>query len=190
MHKACSSQLLPPPTDIEETYGTLSAVQVQTSLKEQCLLVNDLEKNIVMFSCKTNPQFLSSIDVLYVDRTFKSAPKFFHQLLTIRGLSNGHYVPLAFFLLANKHQTSYEDVFRHMISEAATLGVNVFPTIVYADFETANHNTVTTVWPGCEVKACRFHLGQSLWWKVQSLVLSKQFGKNDSEVSQFLKKIL
>jgi hypothetical protein len=35
MHKACSSQLLPLPTDIEETYGTLSAVQVQTSLKEQ-----------------------------------------------------------------------------------------------------------------------------------------------------------
>jgi hypothetical protein len=51
-------------------------------------------KNIVMFSCKTNFQFLSSIDVLYADGTFKSAPKFFHQLLTIRGLNNGHYVRL------------------------------------------------------------------------------------------------
>ena len=37
--------------------------------------------------------------------------------------------------------------------------VNVFPTAVYADFETAIHNAVTNVWPGCEVKACRFHLG-------------------------------
>src|SRR5215831_8911706 len=98
-----------------------------------------------MFSCKTNLHFLSTIDALYVGGTFKSATKFFHQLVTIRGLSDGQYAPLAFFLLANKHQTSYEDVFRHTVSEAAKLGVNVFPTIVYADFETAIHNAVTTV---------------------------------------------
>ena len=66
----------------------------------------------------------------------------FHQLLTIHGLSNGHYVPLAFFLLANKYQTSYEDVFRHTLSEAAKLDLNVPPTTVYADFETVIHNLV------------------------------------------------
>jgi len=88
--------------------------------------------------------------VLYVDGAFKRAPKIFHQLFTIHGLSNGHYVPLAFFLPANKHQTSYEDVFRYTVSEAAKLGVNVFPTVVYADFETAIHNAVTTVCRGCE----------------------------------------
>jgi hypothetical protein len=70
-------------------------------------------------------------------------------------------VQLAFFLPANKHQTSYEDVFRHTVSETAKLGVNVFPAVVYAEFETAFHNTVTTVWPGLEVKACLFHLRQS-----------------------------
>jgi hypothetical protein len=94
-------------------------------------------KKIVKFSCKTNLQFLSSIDVLYVGETFKTAPKFFHQLLKIHGLSNCHYAPLVFFLLANKHQTSYGDVFRHTISETAKHGVNVFQTIFYADFETA-----------------------------------------------------
>ena len=130
-----------------------------------------------MFSCKNNLQFFSSIDGLYVDRTFKSAPKFSHQLFTIHGLSSGHYVSLTFFLLANKHQTSYGDVFRHTVSEAAKLGVNVFPTIVYANFETSIHNAVTTVWPGCEVKVCRFHLEQSWWGKIQSLGLSKQYGK-------------
>jgi hypothetical protein len=72
-----------------------------------------------------------------------------------------HYVHLPFFLLANKHPTSYENVFSHTVSEAAKLGVNVFPAIVYADFETAIHNAVTTVWPCLEVNACRFHLGQS-----------------------------
>jgi hypothetical protein len=36
--------------------------------------------------------------------------------------------------------------------------VNIFLIIVYADFETAIHNAVTTVWPGCEVKAFRTEL--------------------------------
>jgi hypothetical protein len=64
--------------------------------------------------------------VLCVDGTLKSAPNFFHQLLTIHGLNNGHYVPLAFFLLASEHQTSYDDVFRHTVLEAEKLGVNAF----------------------------------------------------------------
>jgi len=46
---------------------------------------------------------------------------------------------------------SYEDIFGHTVSKAAKLGLNVFPKIVFADFETAIHITVTTVWPGLEV---------------------------------------
>ena len=67
--------------------------------------------------------------------------------------------------------------------------MNVFPAIVYADFETAILNAVTTVWPGLDVKAFPFHLGQSWWQKIQSLGLSKQYGKKNCEVSQFLKEI-
>jgi len=54
-------------------------------------------------------------------------------------------VPLAFFLPANKHAKSYEDIFKYTESEAAKLGVNVFPAIVYAQFEIAIHNAVTSV---------------------------------------------
>jgi hypothetical protein len=67
--------------------------------------------------------------------------------------------------------------------------VNVFPTVVYADFETAFHNAVTTVWPGLEVKVRLLYLGQNWWRKMQSLGLTKQYEKTDSEVSKFLKKI-
>jgi hypothetical protein len=51
-------------------------------------------------------------------------------------------------LFSNKHATSYEDIFKYTISEAAKFDVNVFPAIVYAHFEIAIHNAVTTVWPG------------------------------------------
>ena len=147
MRKARSSHLLPLQTDIEETHEALSAVQVR---KKQFLLVNDSEKNIVMFSCKPNLQFLSSSDVVYVRRrdiqisTEDFSPTIYN--------SWTHYVPLAFFLLVSEHQTSYENVFRHTVSEAAKLDVYVFPTNVYADFETAIHNKMTALWPGCEAK--------------------------------------
>jgi hypothetical protein len=59
IHKAHSSQLPPLPTDIEETHETLNAVQVQTSSKQQFFFFFDAEKNIVMFFCKTNLQFLA-----------------------------------------------------------------------------------------------------------------------------------
>jgi hypothetical protein len=95
------------------------------------------------------------------------------QVFTIHGPSNGHYVPRAFFLLANKHQTFYEDIFRHTVSETAKLGVNVFPPNVYAEFETSIHNAVTMLRPGCEVKACRFHLGQS-WWRGKKTIFVTQ----------------
>ena len=80
---------------------------------------------------------------------------------------------------------SYDNVFRHTVSEAAKRAVNVFPAIVYADFEAAIHNAVTTVCPGLEVKVCRFRLGQSWWRKIQSLGLSKQYGEKNSEAIQF-----
>ena len=57
-------------------------------------------------------------------------------------------MPLAFFLLANKHRTSYDDILRHTESEAAKLGVNIIPPIVYAYFKTAIYNAK---WPDCEV---------------------------------------
>jgi len=68
--KARSSQLLPLPTDNEETHESLSDVQVLTNSKEQWFLVTGSKKKIVTFSGKTNLQLLSSIDVPYVDETF------------------------------------------------------------------------------------------------------------------------
>ena len=152
-----------------------------------CLLIT--RKNYCNIFLQKQLTVFSSIAGLYVDGTFKSAPKFFHQLFTILGLSSVHYVHLAFFLQANKHPTCYDDVFRRTVSYAAKTGVNFFPTMVYADFQTAIHIKVKTVWPGLEVKACRFHFGQSWWRKMQSLGLRKQHGKKESKLSQFLKKI-
>jgi len=46
MQKARSSELLPLPTDIEETHEALNAVQVQISSKEQFLFANVSKKKM------------------------------------------------------------------------------------------------------------------------------------------------
>jgi hypothetical protein len=62
-HHARSFQLLPLPKNVAETHEDLSAIQVLTSSKQQFFLVNGSEnENILMFSRKTNLQFLSSSD--------------------------------------------------------------------------------------------------------------------------------
>ena len=63
-HEAPSYQLLLLRTKTEQIHKTLSAIQVLKYSKEHFLLVNDSEKDILMFSCTTNIQFLRSIDVL------------------------------------------------------------------------------------------------------------------------------
>jgi len=89
------------------------------------------KKTILMFYCEKKLEvFFSSIDGLYDDGTFKSAPKFFHQLCAIIGLT----INVTLSLPVNKLPKSYEDVFRHTVSEAAKCGMNVFPTIVFDNF--------------------------------------------------------
>jgi len=74
---------------------------------------------------------------------------------------------------------SYEAVFRQTVSEAAKLGVNVFLQL----FTLTSKPPFTTQWQECgqavKLKACRFHLGQRWWRKIQSLGLSRQHGKKE-----------
>ena len=81
MQKARSSQLLPLPTDIEESHETLSAVQV---LKvRQNLLVNDLDKTIVIDSRKNNLKFLAPLmGFTLTGHSNQHRSFFFHQLFT------------------------------------------------------------------------------------------------------------
>ena len=145
----------------------------------QNLLVNDLGKIILMFSWKNNLQFLAPLMGFTLTRYSNEHRSFSTNYLQFLD----SLCATCTFLTGQWTSNVPWGYFRHTVSEAAKLGVNVFPKIVYADFETAIHNAVKTVWPGLEVKACRFHLGQSWWRKMQSLGLSKQYGKKDSEVS-------
>ena len=92
------NQLPPLPKQPSEVFASLEELAPKTNQEEPFLLVNNKEKNIVVFSCYRNLHFLSSLD-----GTFNFCPKFFKQFFTIHGLKNGHYTPLVFCLLTNQY---------------------------------------------------------------------------------------
>ena len=127
-----------------------------------------------MFSCKNNLQFVAPLFGVTLTGHSNQAPKFLHQLFTIHALTicNLHFTYRPINI--QRPVRIYSDIRHQRLQNLVWM---FFPKIVFADFETAIHNAVTIVWPGLEVKACCFHLGQSWWRKIQSLGLSKQYGK-------------
>lgn len=149
------------PKNVEELHAALDSFKPTTNKEEQFLLVNNRENHIVMFSCKTNLEFLCDLDTIYVDGTFSYCPKLFLQLFTLHGLKGDHYIPLVFFLFPDKRKETYKCALEYAVSEAKTIGKTLNPDNVVADFEVAIHEEVREVWNHASLVGCRFHLGQS-----------------------------
>lgn len=187
IHYARSSIIPKLPTNLEELHLALTNLgEIKTNRGEIFLFINNSVKNIVAFSTQSNLKHLTECDVLYVDGTFKSCPRPFYQLFIIHGAKNANYTPLVFFLLTGKTKEIYKDAFSELIEKMVELNLNFTPGIIYADFEQAIHTAISEIFPEVIRKGCRFHLGQSMWRKIQSLGLCKNF-KNKSEVGKFLK---
>jgi len=159
------------PVDLNELHTSLDNMShlLITNRNENFLLVNDNTSNILLFATETNLKFLSKVDTIFVDGTFKSCPKIFTQMFTVHGLQNGNYLPLLLFILPNKETKTYEKALMHIISECSKLKITFSPKTVFADFEKAIHLALLKVWPSISLKGCRFHLAQSWWRKIQTV---------------------
>lgn len=162
-------------------------MEFKTNKNENFLLVNSKETNIVGFSTLSNLNVLCNSDTIFVDGTFKSCPKLYHQLFTVHCATNQSYVPLIYFLLPSKTTQCYLQAFQHLVIECKKNDLQFNPIRLYADFEKAINNAARHVWPSIEVKGCRFHLGQSWYRKIQQLGLSNAYKKNNTDVCNFLK---
>lgn len=49
------------------------------------------------------------------------------------------------------------------------------PCIIYSDFKQALHSEILENFPEVEDKGCRFHLGQTMWRKIQSIKFKLKF---------------
>uniref|UniRef100_A0A2S2NKY4 MULE transposase domain-containing protein n=1 Tax=Schizaphis graminum TaxID=13262 RepID=A0A2S2NKY4_SCHGA len=103
---------------------------------------------------------MTSTSEFFADGTFNYAPKFFDQLYTINGYTNGFYVPMAYFLLPNKSKKIYADMwlFLQELCEKIVFK-NLLVLKLHLDFEIGSHEAAKEVFPNIEIDACRFHLG-------------------------------
>lgn len=174
------------PKSVEETISFLWDKDYKTNKGEPFVHSISEEKDIVMLTCKTNLECLCSCDELYIDGTFKTAPKFFEQVYIVHGYRNGNYVPLVFFLLPGKSEDLYTRMFRMLIRATAELSFDLDPKTVRIDFEKAVENALKTEFPATTVLCCRFHLGQSWHRKLVDYHLGQEYKNRESEIGQWL----
>lgn len=107
-------------------------------------------------------------------------------MYTIHGGKNGNYVPLGFALLPLKTENCYTRMWNLLISKCRELKLTISPEHTHIDFELAMHNSLRTVFPSAKIDCCRFHMGQSLWRKIQSVGLSTQYKDKTTDIGKWL----
>jgi hypothetical protein len=91
------------PVSLNEVHTMLLTMDIKTHTGESFILSN----NLIIFSYKTNIDFLCKSETIYFDGTLNYCPKLFTQLFILLGYFNNNYVPLVFVLLPNKTKQIY-----------------------------------------------------------------------------------
>ena len=92
-------------------------------------------EDMVVLSTDDNLRLLAKSQIIFVDGTFKAAPRLYRQLLTIHGLYCRHTMPLVYCLLADKKRESYYDCLDHVKRQMVTLDIVFDPPKILCDFE-------------------------------------------------------
>ena len=127
-----------------------------------------------------------------MDGTFKSSPSLFRQLYTIHGRIGPNIgdpiVPLIYSLMTSKSEQFYRILFQEVIEKADIFGIELNPAVIITDFEQAAINAAKTEFQNVRIHGCFFHLGQSIFRKIQSTELASRYN-NDESFSLKLRKL-
>ncbi|KAG0440406.1 hypothetical protein DMUE_1774 [Dictyocoela muelleri] len=128
--------------------------------------------------------YIKNLTVVVIDRTFRSSPNQFYQLLTNQGYLFGRFIPLIFILLMGKSEEKYLDVFLHLKDN------NILkPKVVITDYEITSFSALKVFDNQIKSYGCLFHYGQCLWRNIQHHGLEVHY-KNDPDVKKILNQFL
>lgn len=175
------------PKSSNDVQEFLDKNEIQTSKNESFVFINDRQSNIVVFSCKSNVEFMCLQDTLFMDGTFDYCPKFFLQMFSIHAFTNNIYVPVAFCLLKNKQKSTYKSLFELLRNKCTDLNLNFNPLKIVIDFEMGIHSSANDIFTNALIVGCRFHLAQSWWRKIQSIGLTSEYKNVESQTGIWLR---
>ena len=155
--------------------------------KEQFLVQS--EDNIHVFATEKNLYLLAQSEELYIDGTFKIAPRLFHQVLTVHCFKHGKQFPLVYCLLPGKSRSVYDKCFSIIGDKVNNLGFLPVVQRITTDFELALIQAAEAQFPGATSKGCFFHFSQAVWQRVQQLGLQQAY-RTDPSMSKFVSKIV
>jgi MULE transposase domain len=154
------------------------------------LTYQDNNMGLAVFTTKRLLKALQKADCLYVDGTFRTAPRPYQQFLTIHGKLNGFVVPMVFVLMTGKTSFQYRRVFAHVKQQVLLVTRQpLTATKVVCDFEKSLHIAVHFEFPRAKLLGCHFHFGQSLWRKIQKVGLSANYD-NDRCFKKTIRKFM
>lgn len=105
---------------------------------------NSEGKNLIIcFSSKFQQTLINKSDFVFIDGTFDITPEDFGQVLVMMGRTNHINIPLAYMLLPNKEQKTYELAF-YMFKSSSKQNFKPGTTFI-TDFEPAESNAVKNI---------------------------------------------
>ena len=117
--------------------------------------------------------FFNEVSELFVDGTFKVAPKNWYQLLNIFRYDKKHnfYMPLAFVILSSKSEEIYNEIFQKPIQLIKYhTNIKSFDNIkIMCDFEIGMRRAIKNNFDLCLLEECYFHYCKAIWKKIKKL---------------------
>jgi len=147
---------------------------------------------LLVFCARTELEILRQSKYLICDGTFEMCPDSAYQLYTIHGFACGEAIPLAWCLLPNKTQATYEEMFR-AISDGliTTYGDTGDHHVFLVDYEMAAINGIRAVFPDAVIKGCTFHFRQAVYRRVQQEGLKAEYeDKSNPTVRNWIRQIM
>lgn len=90
---------------------------------------------VIVFGTDDGLRHLGKSRRWFMDGTFGMAPGIFSQVYVIRAELGESAVTCVYALLAGKSQSTYETMFRGVVTRCGQLGFDLDPVTIVADFE-------------------------------------------------------
>ncbi|XP_029346170.1 uncharacterized protein LOC115034219 [Acyrthosiphon pisum] len=170
--------------------------ELKHTLNGEPFLINESEignDKILLFTTLANLRKLELAKYWIMDGTFKTVPTIFHQLYSVHAPvghdTNSRILPLVFALLSSKSKQCYVRMLQDLQDYASENNIVLQPDYILTDFEQTAICAVKQKFTTSQSRLCLFHLGQSMWRKVQSVGLSIKYGE-DEEFSLLVRHLL
>jgi len=128
--------------------------------EEESFLLSDSgygDRNRILIFVKGSVRnWINQVENIFVDGTFKLAPKLFAQIFVIMAQRGNYVVPILYAVLPNKKEQAYNRMIQMIIES--------WPKFhpISLDFEVAVINTFSSAFPNASLQGCLFHLVQNI----------------------------